>query len=195
MYPSPPAPIHISMWADDSGEWYWTLQNIDANNYPNVYGCDFNGDGYDEVLFSNSGAVTVLEGTQSGTGSVLFFDESLDIYAAGFGQLDGNPNPDLICWSGDTLYWYQNTLTELDNFESAPLGLSVSLSENPFSAQVTISAPLNATIQVLDLEGRIIETGAGPSYTFTPGNLPGGSYLLRVKLENLYENLKLIYLP
>ena len=195
IYPSPPPPIYLSIWENDPGAWYWTQSGINANHLPTVEGCDFNGDGFDEIAYSNSTDVTVIMGTASGPGSVMFSDSDCGCEVIGFGNLAGGANPDLIYSDFNFLYWYQNTLSSLEDDETTVPNLDLSLSQNPFSISVSITSSFQGSFQIFDCTGRLIEVASGNAFEFAPDDLPAGGYILMFTGRGRTVVQKLLYLP
>lgn len=195
IYSSPPPPVKISMWVDVPGAWYWPLTVIDAEYLPTVGGCDFNGDGFDEVFYSSSFEITVLNGTPSGPGEILFSDPQYGSHAAGFGFLSGGPNPDLLSANSETLYWYQNSLTSLEDVTHSSTAPELQLSSNPFSGYLSVTSSCPGTFRLMDLTGRLLVSSTGTSLDFTPGSISAGGCLLEFTGGGTRLARKLLYLP
>jgi hypothetical protein len=178
IYPSPPPPLKISMWVNDPGAWYWPLATIEANYLPTVQGCDFNGDGFDEVFYSSTEQVTVIAGTPSGLGETVFSDAQYGCDAVGYGMLSGGPNPDLVTISGNWLYWYQNLSAGIESETHAGVQPVLELSSNPFSGFLRVTSSVPGGFRLYDLGGRLLACTWGTGLDFAPVGLRTGGLLL-----------------
>ncbi len=179
---SPPAPVHISVWEDDPGEWYWTRMDIPAESYPTVDGCDFDGDGYDEVFYSNYSGLVVLSGTSSGPGSILFQATTPDFsQAVSHGLLNGDANPDLIFADDSSVRWYPNQLTSVSGSTRPVIPGGISIKSNPLYEPTEISSSFAQEYILLDHTGRKVGGQSGNTYYLDPGLFPAGMYSLVVR--------------
>lgn len=190
-----PEPILVSEWKDDPGLWYWHLNSIPANSDPVVGGCDFNGDGYDEVFYSDCVTVTVLQGTAAGMGPEMYSTPEDNYFSAGFGHIAGGPVPDLLAVGYSGLYWFENLLTEVEGASSAAVLHGMVVSENPFSEYVEIITPFPGTISIFDCSGRRVNQFYGSTFSWYPEDLPAGSYLVTADTPERSCCRRVLYLP
>ncbi|MBN2543283.1 PD40 domain-containing protein [bacterium] len=83
-----------------------------------------------------------------------------------------------------------------ENAPIKPANISITVYPNPFNASCRISTPLNAKVEILDINGKRVSNIAGGDQTWEPSISAGtGVYFVRATLENEYCGLKkVIYL-
>ena len=153
---------------------------------------DLNGDQKNELLVAtSSGQVRVYQFPDRLDQPLTLLDSLPALGVPGKGlvaalaDLDGDQLPDLMLGSlAGGLRYLKNTsqkivITGVTEEPTGPWAFP-----NPTSRYVTIRAPYNGRVELLSLSGRIVLPGqavrANTEKTLDLGNVPGGTYLLRL---------------
>ncbi len=168
---------------------------------------DFNLDGRRDLAVSSDGKVLILIGNGDCTFAApleVLLPSPYDYALARAGDLDGNGSPDLVvCQTfSDTVAVFLNTMGGVTSVQDGSSGLGITnplratVMPNPaighFSVAVSLPEAGSARLELLDVQGRLIESrDVGPSgsgrHTVSIGSqshLRPGIYLVRLRKGN-----------